>query len=79
MVIRMLRSIEINNLRGISRCKIRDLNRINILIGKNGSGKSTILDAIYITSSSVYPEDDIILKNKLDYIISRHTNRGDEA
>lgn len=79
MVIRMLRSIEIKNLRGISRCKIRDLNRINILIGKNGSGKSTILDAIYIASSSVYPKDDIILKNKLDYIISRHTNRGDWA
>jgi predicted ATPase len=43
----MIRSVEISNFKGIKECKIADLSLINIFIGRNNSGKSTVLDAIY--------------------------------
>jgi len=47
----MIRSIEIENLRGISRGAVDGLTQVNIFLGKNGSGKSTVLEAIYIASA----------------------------
>lgn len=44
----MLKSVEIENFRGIRHCKIEDLGLVNVFIGKNNSGKSTVLDAIYV-------------------------------
>lgn len=44
----MIKSIEISNFRGLEACKIPDLGLINIFVGKNNSGKSTILDAVYL-------------------------------
>jgi hypothetical protein len=43
----MIRNVEISNFKGIKECKIVDLSLINIFIGRNNSGKSTVLDAIY--------------------------------
>jgi energy-coupling factor transporter ATP-binding protein EcfA2 len=43
----MIRNVEISNFKGIKRCKIADLSLINIFIGRNNSGKSTVLDAIH--------------------------------
>jgi hypothetical protein len=43
----MIKNVEISNFRGIKECKIADLSLINIFIGRNNSGKSTVLDAIY--------------------------------
>ncbi|MHC1637258.1 MAG: AAA family ATPase [Candidatus Nezhaarchaeales archaeon] len=75
----MLKSITIRNLRGIKECIIKDLNEVNILIGKNGSGKSTILEAIYLASAWINPQDNLHGKLKFDYIISRRTGRGNWA
>jgi hypothetical protein len=47
----MIRSIVVENLRGIKKCVIDDLRDVNIFIGRNGAGKSTILEAIYIASA----------------------------
>jgi len=44
----MFKSIEIKNFRGIKNLKLQDLNRINIFVGENGVGKTTLLDAIFI-------------------------------
>ena len=38
--------IEINNFRGISHLRYEP-KQVNLLIGRNNSGKSTILEAIY--------------------------------
>jgi AAA15 family ATPase/GTPase len=43
----MLTELTIENFKGIQTCKIEDLGRINLFIGKNDSGKSTILEAMY--------------------------------
>ncbi|RLF08904.1 MAG: hypothetical protein DRJ62_07635 [Thermoprotei archaeon] len=53
----MLKSMTIRNLRGIKECIIKDLNEVNILIRKNGSGKSTILEAIYLASAWINLQD----------------------
>lgn len=44
----MLKGISIHNFRGILQSDIKDFNHINVFIGEFGSGKSTVLDAIYL-------------------------------
>ena len=73
----MLKNIEIQNFRGIRSAKIENLRQINILIGKNGSGKSSILEAIYLVSSCASMLDAVRRENKIDYVVSRRGGRGD--
>jgi energy-coupling factor transporter ATP-binding protein EcfA2 len=47
----VIRSVEINGLRGIREGKLEDFTPVVVLVGPNGSGKSTVLDALYIGSS----------------------------
>ncbi len=41
-------NIEIENFRGIKHTKISDFKRVNLLVGKNNSGKSTVLESVYL-------------------------------
>jgi len=49
---------------------------VNLLIGKNASGKSTVLEAIYVASARISPTDQINEARKLDYVFRRRTGRG---
>ncbi|MCK4340863.1 MAG: AAA family ATPase [Phycisphaerae bacterium] len=51
----MIQSIEIKNLRGIRDGKLEGLAPLTILVGPNGCGKSTILDALLIAAHPVPP------------------------
>ncbi|MBP63021.1 MAG: hypothetical protein CMJ62_15985 [Planctomycetaceae bacterium] len=53
----MLRSLEIQNFKGIKQGKIDDLAQVNILVGRNNSGKSTILDALVLLRSAIVGTD----------------------
>ena len=44
----MIKSIEIENLRGIQNGKLEDFTPLTILVGPNSSGKSTVLDAMFL-------------------------------
>jgi len=44
----LLKGISIRNFRGIEESEIKGFSQINVFIGEFGSGKSTILDAIYL-------------------------------
>lgn len=44
----MLKDIHIQNYRGIKDLKIKDFKRINILVGDNNSGKTSVLEAILL-------------------------------
>jgi len=44
----MIKRLEIENFRGIAKGKIEGFSQLNIFIGKNNSGKSTILEALAI-------------------------------
>ena len=45
----MFNKLKIENFRGIKNLEIKDLNKINIFVGENGIGKTTILDALYVS------------------------------
>jgi len=48
-------SILIENLRGIGRLEVEGLRRINILVGRNNSGKSTFLEALFLLGAATEP------------------------
>ncbi len=52
----MLTSLSINNFRGLKGLEIKPLGRINLLAGKNGSGKTSVLEALWIFSAPDMPE-----------------------
>ncbi len=52
----MLRSIRIRNYRGFKDCKIENLGRINIFAGMNNSGKTTLLEALFLWSAAGNPQ-----------------------
>jgi len=47
----VLKTLKIDNLRGISSGVIEDLAQVNVLVGPNNAGKSTILDALLFVAS----------------------------
>ena len=50
------KNIEINNFRGIDHLKIDDLSRVNVFLGQNNSGKSSVLEAIHLLVGMSNPE-----------------------
>ncbi|KAF5410941.1 MAG: AAA family ATPase [Euryarchaeota archaeon] len=67
--------IDIKEFRGIKRCNepIR-LSKFNVLIGKNNSGKSSLLEALYLFPS---PKIDSVRNGiKIDQIRELHSGRG---
>ena len=50
------KNIEIKNFRGIDHLKIDDFSRVNILLGQNSSGKSSVLEAISLLTGIGNPD-----------------------
>jgi len=50
------KNIEIKNFRGIDHLKIDDFYRVNVFLGQNNSGKSTVLEAIAMLMSMSNPD-----------------------
>lgn len=44
----MLRSLEIQNYRNLRHLTIEKLGRVNLLVGKNNTGKTSVLEAVYL-------------------------------
>ena len=67
----MITDISIQNLRGIKQCEIHNLGHINLFIGKNSVGKSTVLESLLLVSSVIfYPQ------NQLFVLINRKSARS---
>jgi len=47
----MISSLEITNFRGFKTLAVNDLDRVNLFVGKNNSGKTTILEAADLAAS----------------------------
>ena len=72
----MLSSLDIKNFKGIREGTISDLAQVNILVGRNNSGKSTILDALLLMRCAFAATD--YLQNFGPYqIIDRRVQRRD--
>lgn len=50
------KNIEIKNFRGIDHLKIEDFSRVNVFLGQNNSGKTTMLEAIAMLMSMSNPD-----------------------
>jgi AAA15 family ATPase/GTPase len=60
----MINSLQIKNFRSLENFQLNDLSRINLLVGKNNSGKTSILEAIALLQS------DINIQQTLDEILA---------
>ncbi|MDQ3255935.1 MAG: AAA family ATPase [Acidobacteriota bacterium] len=45
---KMIESLKIENFRCFESVELRDLKRINVIVGENGSGKTALLEAIFL-------------------------------
>ena len=52
----MIDTLQVKNYRSFQQFKMEKLGRINLLVGKNNSGKTSLLEAIQIAASGVDPQ-----------------------
>ena len=60
----MFKEIEINGYRGLKNIRLKELERINVLIGENNSGKTSVLEAIQLFGSRNVIENTISIARK---------------
>jgi predicted ATPase len=53
----MLNSIELSNFRGFSRVILTGLQRVNLVVGRNNSGKTSLLEAIAFLSRPAHTQE----------------------
>lgn len=46
----MINSAEIINFRGYARAKLTECRRVNLIVGENGSGKTSLLEALFLAA-----------------------------
>ena len=78
VVMAMLSSLEINNFKGIKTGAISDLAQVNVLVGRNNSGKSTVLDALLLMRCA-FAVTDYMGHSGLDQLIKRRIERPGKA
>lgn len=66
------KNLDIKNFRGIDNLKLEDFSRVNVFLGQNGSGKSTVLEAITLLSGMSNP----YLPAALNALRARKTESG---
>jgi len=64
----MIKEVSIENFKGIKHCEIKDIGKVNLFIGRNGCGKSSIMEAMYFTGKE-------FLRSTLPQCIQRRANR----
>ena len=70
----MLSSLEIPNFKGIKSGSISDLAQVNILVGRNNSGKPTILDALLLMRCA-FAVTDYLGRDGMEQLLTRKIDR----
>lgn len=63
----MIESIQIKNFRGIQTGQIDRFRKFNLLVGPNNSGKSAVLEALYLATTADRPARIVIPEEQLSY------------
>lgn len=71
----MLKDIHIQNYRGIKDLHIKDFKRINLLVGDNNSGKTSVLEAITILYPNLFTFSQIVTMRETGFIFLK-TNQN---
>lgn len=69
----MLKSLFIDKFRLFKQLKIDGLSQVNLIVGKNNSGKSALLEAIQVLASNAAPS------NLVDLVVSRQESWNRES
>jgi len=74
----MIKSVFVRSYRGIRSCKLNNLKRVNVFIGKNNSGKSSLLESLYLASAAFHFKEDLSKRvvTKIEYLLNRRCYRG---
>ena len=64
------KNLEIKNFRGIDRLVMDDFSRVNVFLGQNGSGKTSVLEAILMLAGMSNP----MLPQSINILRSRGTS-----
>ena len=72
----MFKEIVIYGSRGLNNIKLKELERINVLIGENNSGKTSVLEAIQLFSSKNVIENGKFCVGITGFDAARSTGRG---
>ena len=52
----MIKSLEIEGYRTFERFEMKELAKVNLLVGTNNSGKTTVLEALYLLATNADPQ-----------------------
>ena len=73
----MIRTLTIDNYRSFEAYEVRDLARVNLLVGPNNCGKTTVLEAVELLASGGHPEAMFRSSSRREEPYSRRTATGD--
>lgn len=59
----VFKEISIERFRGIEKLEIKDLAELNILVGENNCGKTTVLEAWFLLAGAMYPSTGVLVQN----------------
>jgi len=74
--LKFIEAVEIEWFRGIREGLIEGFSDFTVLVGRNGAGKSTVLEALYLTSAWLKETDEVRNTSKYDYVVYRRGGRG---
>jgi len=72
----MLTGLTIRRFRGIRELELEGLAQVNVLLGRNNAGKSSVLEALCLASASLSPVDPVRETDKMAYLLNRRGDRG---
>ncbi|MBN1764930.1 MAG: AAA family ATPase [Sedimentisphaerales bacterium] len=68
----MFKNLKINNLRAITELKFDDFEQVNLIVGQNNCGKTTILEALFLLSGAPNPQLPLIINSLRGLTIFTH-------
>ena len=66
----MIQDIKIENFRGITSLEIQDFKKINIFVGKNNCGKTSVLEALFLVTGISNPSLSVTINNMRSLVIN---------
>lgn len=74
----MLKSLVIKNFRSLADFEVAKLGRVNLIVGKNNSGKSSVLEALRIYAGNAHQEllEKIAQGHDEKYFLDKHVKEG---
>ena len=73
----MLEQLRVRRFRGFEDLEVDRLRRINLIAGRNDTGKSTLLEAIFLLGSAANPQQAVNSHVVRSRGVENHRPRGD--